>query len=193
MKKEQIQSLAIAGVLCALIGAMTAIPQTGYISYGVIAITTLHIPVIIGAILLGPWWGTAIGAFWGVTCLIRAFVMPVELVDPLFRNPLISVLPRLLVGLVAGFVYQGLKKALGEKGTKISFYITGAAGAITNTGLVLGLLFLFSENTAKYFGGSFVNVVKVVLTVNGALEILAAPVLIAAAATAVFALLKRKA
>lgn len=193
-KRPDIRSLAMAGILCALIGVMTLIPQTGYIAIPAlqVAITTLHIPVIIGAILLGPGWGAVIGGFWGVTCLIKAFVMPTSVTDFLFQNPLISVAPRILVGVAAALVYRALRKRLGEKNRMLTFYLTGIAGALTNTILVLTLLGLFSAEVLKMLGGSLWGVFTVVITVNGLLEIIVAPILVAAAAAAVLSALKRR-
>lgn len=192
--KLDVRSLSIAGILCALIGAMTLVPQTGYIAIPAlqISITTLHVPVIIGAILLGPGWGAVIGGFWGITCMLKAFAMPPSVLDLLFRNPLYSVAPRIMVGLIAALVYRALSARLGEKRRFLSFYLTGMAGAITNSALVLGFLALFSAEALKVLGGSLWAILGIVLTVNGLLEIIVAPILISAAAAAVFSALKRR-
>ena len=55
------RNLARAGILCALIIVMTIVPYTGYIYYGLIEITTLHIVVAVGAVLLGWEYGAVLG------------------------------------------------------------------------------------------------------------------------------------
>ena len=52
-RKTDTRNLVRAGILCALIIVMTFVPYTGYIYYGLVEITTLHIVVAVGAVLLG--------------------------------------------------------------------------------------------------------------------------------------------
>ncbi len=51
-KKVDTKKLVTAGILSALIIVMTVVPYTGYINYGLVEITTLHIVVAIGAVML---------------------------------------------------------------------------------------------------------------------------------------------
>ena len=105
------RNLVLTSVFIALIVVMTVIPYTGYINYGVIEITTLHLVVILGAVCLGTKTGTLLGFVWGVTCLLRAFTNPAWI---LFTNPLISVLPRIFVGMVAGLVFSWSRRRMGD-------------------------------------------------------------------------------
>ena len=75
-----------------------------------VSATTMHIPVIIGAVLEGPVVGALIGLVFGVTSLIRAAVAPNGPIDPLFINPLLSVLPRLFIGPAAWLVWRALRR-----------------------------------------------------------------------------------
>lgn len=69
LKKNQLFTLTLTAMFCALIIALTFIPYTGYITIvGMLSITTIHVVVILGASLLGPVRGTILGAVWGVTC-----------------------------------------------------------------------------------------------------------------------------
>ena len=61
MQTTDTRKLARAGILCALIIVMTVVPYTGYIYYGLIEITTLHIVVAVGAVLLGWEYGAVLG------------------------------------------------------------------------------------------------------------------------------------
>ena len=106
--RRDMRDFIAAAVLSALIIVMTVVPYTGYIYYGLIEITTLHIVVAIGAVMLGWKYGAWLGFVWGATCVIRAFTNP--LWAP-FTNPLVSLVPRVIVGIVCGWTAQKLRKA----------------------------------------------------------------------------------
>lgn len=107
MKKKNIQSLTLFSVFSALIIAMTYIPFVGYITIpGSLSITTLHIAVILGALYLNTvYYGLALGGVWGITCLIYAY-MNGTADSVIFIDPRISVLPRILVGLLIVCFYR---------------------------------------------------------------------------------------
>ena len=169
------KKMAAAGLLTALIVVMTIVPYTGYINYGGIEITTLHIPVILGAALLGPWYGALLGGVWGVTCLVRAFTNPLWI---MFTNPLISVLPRILVGLVAGLVMMSLKKS--KLKPTLSAAISAVAATLTNTVLVLSAIYVFGGMFTSYkvFFELFKTIIGTVIGVNGLIELAAALLLV---------------
>jgi uncharacterized membrane protein len=103
------------------------------------ALTIMHVPVIIGAVLEGPWVGLAIGFIFGAFSLLQGAIAPTGPADVWFTNPLISILPRLFIGPVAWLVYKALK-ATNETA---ALAVAGVAGSLTNTILVLGALGLF--------------------------------------------------
>jgi hypothetical protein len=90
---------------------------------------------IIGAVLEGPLVGLGIGLIFGVFSMIQAAVAPTGPTDVWFTNPLLSVLPRLLIGPVAWLVWTALKRwpVAGLIGA-------GIAGSLTNTIAVLGMI-----------------------------------------------------
>ena len=73
---KSVLTLTQLGVLSALIILLTFVPNIGYISYGVLSITIIHIPVIIGAIVMGPKSGAILGAVWGVSCICLLYTSP---------------------------------------------------------------------------------------------------------------------
>jgi len=103
------------------------------------ALTFMHVPVIVGAILEGPWVGVGIGFLFGAFSLLQGAIAPTGPSDVWFTNPLISILPRLFIGPVAWLVYQALKRI--NEVTALA--VAGIAGSLTNTVLVLGALGLF--------------------------------------------------
>lgn len=129
-------------VVTAVLGAITillGLTHWGFIPwFGGISLTIMHVPVIIGAILEGPLVGAGIGLIFGLFSMLQAAIAPTGPLDPLFINPLLSVLPRLFIGPVAWLVWSGLKKW-----PVVGLIASGIAGSLTNTVLVLGVLGLF--------------------------------------------------
>ncbi|EFI41670.1 ECF transporter S component [Peptoniphilus sp. oral taxon 386] len=98
-------------VVAAMLGAVTVVlglTPLGFIPLGIINATTMHIPVIIAGILEGPIVGAAVGLIFGVSSLFNAITRPGP-ISFVFYNPLISIVPRILIGLVSAYVYRFLK------------------------------------------------------------------------------------
>ena len=137
MKKMSTQKLVIAAVLSAIIVIMGYTPL-GLIPLPTMTATILHIPVAIGAILYGPQMGLILGTVMGLTTLSKAILSPVGPLDPLFINPLVSVLPRALMGIITAYAFMALYKVV--KKTSISIGISAAVASLSNTVLTLGAL-----------------------------------------------------
>ncbi|MBF0979990.1 MAG: ECF transporter S component [Clostridiales bacterium] len=103
MNKEKTRKLVIAAMLGAITIVLGLTPL-GFIPLGVMNATTMHIPVIIAAILEGPIVGAAVGLIFGVSSMVKAFTMPLP-TSFVFWNPLIAVLPRVLIGIVSYYLY----------------------------------------------------------------------------------------
>ena len=174
MKSASLRKLVAASILSALIVVMSVMPYTGYISYGTIEITTLHIVVILGAVLLGWKYGALLGLVWGVTCLIRAYATVIYLPFG-FGNPLVSVLPRILVGAVAGLVFGALEKT--RVRTTVSLMIATVAGTLTNTVLVLTAMSIFCRTS---MAAAISTIIKTLISVNGSIELVAAIIIVPA-------------
>lgn len=163
------KSIALLGVLSGIIIAMNFIPYTGYISYGAnISITTIHIPVIIGSIVLGWRKGLILGTVWGLACLVRAYItMDIEAM--IFLDPRISVAPRIMVGFVAGYLGQILKGknwSINKYGMIIAFVAT-----LTNTVLVLSAYSMWGSDVIMSLNDTVKMIFKVGISINGILEI----------------------
>lgn len=158
-------------LMIALVAVVSFIPVLGYIPLVVIKATTVHIPVIIGAILLGPKAGAALGLTMGITSIIKNTIEP-SLTSFAFspfipvpgsdsgdlRALLVALVPRMLIGVVAGLVYR-LVSLFDKKG----FAACGAAallGSLTNTGLVMGGIYLI-------FGRQYAEAINVGFEVLG--------------------------
>lgn len=208
MKGNNTKKLAIYGLFIALI-FLLGLTNLGYIRLSFAAITTVHIPVIIGAFVLGVKGGAVLGFFFGLTSLIQCFMAPDAIAAIVlgtgsesgfgFYNVLLIItiifIPRILAGVLSAIAYRALSKI-----DKTEVFAMGAAaviGTLTNTVLLLGgLCLLASEQTASAFGvgttakALFAAILGVVTT-NGIAEAIAAVIIGVAVGKAISVYLKR--
>ncbi|WP_071705699.1 ECF transporter S component [Murdochiella vaginalis] len=131
------RNLARLGVLIALMLVLSALP-IGYILIGPIQVTTMHIPVVLGAIIGGVPYGFILGLAFGLNSMLRALQ---GLSGPLsfaFANPLISVLPRVLFGVIVGY----LATIWRNKNVIIRYSLPAIIGTVMHTLMVMGTLYL---------------------------------------------------
>ena len=123
------RKIVIAGILGA-IAILLAVTRWGFIPVPNFTgnATILHVPAILGGVLEGPVVGFLVGGIFGVFSFIQAEV-------PAFKDPLVAILPRLLIGIVAWLVFVGLR------GTNVyvAAIFAGILGTLTNTVGVLGM------------------------------------------------------
>ena len=187
-------------VLLALFGAiilvLTFTPFVGYIPLGTIRATTVHIPVIIGSIILGPKKGGILGFIFGLTSLytntfspaLTSFVFSPFVPMGNALSLVICFVPRILVGVVPYFVYRALR----EKSQAAGLLLAGVAGSMTNTLLVMHMIYFFfgaSYGAAKNVAADMLYKVLIlpVIGINGVAEAIVAAIL----ASAICAALKK--
>jgi uncharacterized membrane protein len=135
MSQDRTRKIVVTGVLGA-ISIFLGVTHWGFLPwFSGASLTIMTVPVIIGAILEGPWVGLGVGLIFGVFSLIQASVAPTGPVDVWFTNPLLSVLPRLFIGPVAWLVWNALKRW-----PVVGLIAAGVAGSLTNTVLVLFMI-----------------------------------------------------
>jgi uncharacterized membrane protein len=150
--KINVRKIVVTGALGALSIALFLTPF-GYIPWlAGASLTVMHIPAIIGAVLEGPVVGAIVGGIFGITALVKAATAPQGPIDVFFVNPLISVLPRLLVGLAAWAVFKAFRGKL----TAVAAATAGVVGSLTNSVFVLGALVVFGAIPAAVAGAVFV-------------------------------------
>lgn len=148
-RRSNAYHISILAVLIAIVIVQNVVPFFGYIPILGLSLTTIHITVIIAAVVLGPKDGAIVGGAWGLIDWGRAFVAPTSALAPLvFTNPLVSVVPRILIGVVAGWLFIGLRRYLKPS---LSLVLAGVAGSLTNTILVLGLIGTLYRHAAAGF------------------------------------------
>lgn len=172
-KNRDVFQLTIISMMVAILIVQTFVPMLGYIPLGPIDVTIVHITVILAAVLFGEKIGLIVGTAWGLLSMFRAYTQPTPF-NIVFLNPLISVLPRLIVGWGSGMVYKLLKDRFS---IRVTYAITGAIGTLTNTVLVLGSIYVFaSEAYANALGISetaLLGALGTVVVTNGVIEVIA--------------------
>jgi len=127
-----VRKIVVAGILGAVTILLGLAPVGGFIPFPTgINATTLHIPAILGGILEGWAVGGLVGLLFGLFSFLRS-------TTPLFKDPLVAILPRIFIGITAALTYAGLRRA----NEQVGFGVAAAVGALTNTVLVLGMAVL---------------------------------------------------
>lgn len=178
MKKQKLFHIVLMALYIALLLVMDFTP-IGYIPTGLFNITLMFLPVIFGAITLGPIHGAILGAVFGATSFIQAFGLGF-VVDPMAgtlfnENPvgytLVCFLPRIIMGLAVGLIFKGLQKI--DKTRLISYGVASASAVVFNTSLFLTGYFLVYKNTVLA-GTTFKAIITTALTLNSLIELLVA-------------------
>ena len=180
-RRLNVRKMTVIGVLSAISIMMSMLPFIGYIPIGPTKATIMHIPVIIGAIIEGPVVGATIGLIFGLTSLWNAMTQP-TITSIFFLNPLVSILPRVLIGVVAYYVYQGIYKI--SKKVYAAGFMAGLIGSLANTVGVLGMIYvLYADKYMERIGQAGANAGKWVFTLaatNGVPEALVAALIVSA-------------
>ena len=180
-RRLNVRKMTVIGVLSAISIMMSMLPFIGYIPIGPTKATIMHIPVIIGAIIEGPVVGATIGLIFGLTSLWNAMTQP-TITSIFFLNPLVSILPRVLIGVVAYYVYQGIYKI--SKKVYAAGFMAGLIGSLANTVGVLGMIYvLYADKYMERIGQAGADAGKWLFTLaatNGVPEALGAALIVSA-------------
>ncbi|NDO38616.1 ECF transporter S component [Anaerotruncus colihominis] len=185
------KALTLIGLLAAVEVVLTLTPL-GFVPLGVTKATTIHIPVILGAVLLGPAAGAVLGGVFGVLSVltntfqptVTSFVFtPFYALTPDFSGNgwslVVAIVPRILIGVVSAYVFRVLARF--SKGRSAALIGAGIVGSLTNTILVMGGIYLFfGESYAAAKGIAFsalFGVIMGVIGINGVLEAIVAAIL----------------
>lgn len=168
------QRLTVYAFLCALILLFLVIPlQIGPVQLAVIPL----LAVIVGAETAGWRGGLFTGLFFGLISFAGAYLQP-TLLSPAFQNPLVSVLPRVFIGLSAYGAAKGLTVLFKKLPASVAYAAGAAAGVMTNTFLVVGMILAFYFGRTYFLGDASVYIgwewMTVLLGGNFLIEILVA-------------------
>lgn len=203
MKSKKTQYMTSMALFLA-IEIILVVTPLGYIPIGPLNATTMHIPVIIAGIILGKKAGAELGFVFGLTSMIRATIQPgitsfcfspfvtIGTISGNYKSLLIAFVPRILLGYLAGLIFEIMK----NKGHENRGVLAGAlVGALTNTVLVLSGIYVFFGNAyasslnVAYSG--LIGLLLGVVTTNGILEAILAAVVSLAVYKAMQPLLKK--
>ena len=162
MKNAKTTGLVLLALFAAIILVLAFTPL-GFIQLPFIKATIVHVPVIVGAVLLGPKKGAFLGGLFGLTSLINNTLTPAAMsfaFSPFIPVPgtdsgslwalVTCFIPRILVGVVPYFVAKAFEKGTNGKGRIFAYAAAGVSGALTNTLLVMnGIYFIFREAFAQ--------------------------------------------
>lgn len=170
--KSKAREITILALFTAILMIQSFVPGLGYIPIGPLHATIVQVTVILGGILFGIKMGTTLGFIWGLLSLLRSIMTP-NILTPVIINPLISVVPRIMVGFISAYVFTLIIKKLP---VSVSAMITGALGSILNTILFLGAIYLFAGQTYANAVGvdsqALLTTLMAIVTTNGVPEAL---------------------
>ncbi|NBK92962.1 ECF transporter S component [bacterium 1XD21-13] len=190
-KKDTRWMVSVA--LMAAIVILLANTPLGMIQLPIIKATTVHIPVIIGAILLGPSAGAILGGVFGVCSMISNTTAPTLLsfaFSPFLAEDLLGIVKalwiavgcRIMIGVAAGWLWIGLRKLRVSPWAALP--ITGFIGSMVNTVLVMGSIYVLLASqyaAAKEVALDAVwGLIMATVTASGIPEAIAAAVLVTA-------------
>ena len=192
-KKHDTRWMVSVALMAAIVIVLANTPL-GMIQLPIIKATTVHIPVILGAILLGPGAGAILGAVFGICSLVSNSMAPTLLsfafspflsttgIPGALKAIWISVGCRILIGVVAGWLWVLFTKI--KLNQFIALPIVGFVGSMVNTVTVMGsIYFLFAQQYAEAKEVALTAVFGLVMgtvTASGIPEAIAAAILVLA-------------
>ncbi len=205
MKNQKTSEIVKLSLFVAIIVLLSVTPL-GYIPIGAINATTIQMPVIIGAVLFGWKKGAFLGGVFGLTSLIKNTVQPnatsfvFSPFVPVFGEEsgsaaalLVCLLPRIMIGVVAGFIFWVLTRKNTSK--TVAAATAGLCGSLANTVLVMGgiyLLFGESYSAASDIAYStLMATVSAAITGAGIMEAVVSAAISGAVCTALFKYLEK--
>jgi len=193
-KKKDTRWMVTVGLMMAVVILLANTPL-GLIQLPIIKATTVHIPVIVGAIVLGPLAGGILGATFGICSMISNTLSPALLsfafspflsttgVVGAVKALWISIGCRILLGVAAGWLWILLKKV--KLNQNIALVAVGFIASIFHTIMVMGSIFFLLA--AQYAAAREVGEAAVFGLIMGTVAASGIPEAIAAAVL-VFAL-----
>ena len=146
--KKSIQRMVGIASLAAITVVLQVIAN--YITFGPVSITLALIPLVIGAILYGPWAGAFLGALMGAIILTAPSTGSFLAINP-FLTVVICLVKTGVAGMVSGFIF----KALYRKNLTLAVILAAITAPIVNTGLfAIGCMAFFWKTLQEWAGGS---------------------------------------
>lgn len=166
--QEKIRRAVLISAFAAIVAVLGLLP----LQIGIFKITIALIPIVIGAILFGPFAGAFLGFVMGVVVLLTdsAFFFQI---NP-FATVLICLLKSALAGLIAGYVYKLIRNK------KVSCTIASILTPIINSGVfgILVLIFFYPTLVELAAGeNAFIYLITGMIGINFVIEFIVNAVL----------------
>lgn len=173
------RNFTLTAMFLSILILLSVVPFLGFIPIGPINATTMHIPVIIASIVLGPKRGAFLGGIFGLISMIRSTVIisPLSFVFSPFvpvigtsqgdwKALLVAIIPRILLGFIPYFIYKGMNYLTKSNVQNVSLFVSGFLGSLVNTLLVMGFIYvLFKDSYATAMGINSSSVYTAILTI----------------------------
>ena len=179
--------LVLTALFIAVILLQSIVPWLGTLPLGAFAVgaavTIITYTVAIGAMVLGPKTGALLGFVWGAYSLWHAWASVPSIGALIFRNPITALVPRIMVGLLTGYLYQKFVQQYELKKQGPGLAILGSLSAVINTTLVLLITWLsFTVMDTSFTGIPNTNLAQWLIVsiagFNGIFEIIAGAILV---------------
>ena len=179
--------LVLTALFIAIILLQSVVPWLGTLPLGAFAIgaavTIITFTVAIGAMVLGPRAGALLGFVWGAYSLWHAWTSAPSIGALIFRNPITAIVPRMLVGLIIGYLYWRFVKNRPMGQQAIWLAGLGALSAFVNTFFVLSITWIgFTVMHTTAFGipdsGLANYLIVSIAGFNGVFEIIVGAILV---------------
>lgn len=185
------RDIAYIGIFSALVVVLQAIAEITRILGLPMSLALGLIPVLVAGQLRGVKTGVIVGGVFGLTSLVLAVIYVASLPNSyaqIIINPLVSVFPRIMVGLVSALVYKAFTRR-GER-SRAKRYVFSAVsallGVVTNTVLFLGMYAAFAYG--RTFDDATIDfkwIITAVVAINTIIEAVAFPLITGGVVSAV--------
>ena len=177
-KTRDVKQMVLTALFMAIVLIMSAVQNLGNLNIGTVSITLVHIPVFVGSILLGWKAGLILGLSWGLGAMFNAMTSPLPTAS-IFLNPLVSVVPRVIIGVLVPLIHTFISKTLKDK-KKLQHVdgITAGVSTFIHSMMVIPLIFYVGLGLGIDLGKSVIVLLFGVFATNGIIEIVLATILV---------------
>lgn len=150
--RNQIHDLTMMALFLAIEIVLFVTPF-GYLRIGPLSATLMHIPVIVCASVMSTQYGALLGLVFGISSVVNATMTPtitswvfspfvtVAGMSGGFQSLIIAIVPRVLLGIIAGTIYHKMLET--GKGKVKSAAAAALVATLCHTFMVLGLIVIF--------------------------------------------------
>ena len=151
------KNIATLAVLSALIVIIQLI--SGFIKIGAVNLSFVLIPIVMGAIIIGPLGGIVLGIVFGLVCFIMGLLGMDSLTYLLIsQHPVLTFLTCVVKGAMAGLVSALIYKLLNKKNEYLSVILVALAAPVVNTGLFIIGALIMSDTITVFMAANRISV-----------------------------------